>query len=326
MFRAVARFDFFHFRLATCCSCRNRLILLTSPELFPLFCEMARLLVGDNNLTRFWAAFQVSRPALKHSRLVTATDLDALDSALSQTETEDREQVIISVLTSILLDEVNQLEVENSAFAVFEQTVSRLIGLCPQRPSCQVFMISFLNGMLRSFIFWCILLHIYLSRSFSCISQFFLAPPEQCILPRWYSAAYPKIYQALVRLVPQFPPNLQLLPIYKTDFTMFEPGLDIGYQFIFSMIHSFLYFCSHVLGVLIFLFSFRWPAFQVRVWQGFCGVSAQPLRPVDGRAREVCRRPAGFPEEPDVLASGSDNPLAVPPDQAGPANQFRTCP
>ena len=98
---------------------------------------MARLLIGDNNLTRFWAAFQHTRPALKHSQLVTATDLDALDSDLSQSD--EREQVIISVLTSILLDEVNQLEVESSAFSICEQALARLIGLCPQRPTCQVF-------------------------------------------------------------------------------------------------------------------------------------------------------------------------------------------
>lgn len=45
-------------------------------------------------------------------------------------------------------------------------------------------------------------------------------------MPRWYSGAFSEIYQALVRLVPQFPSNLHLLPLYKTDFTMFEPGLN----------------------------------------------------------------------------------------------------
>ena len=97
---------------------------------------MSRLLIGDNNLSRFWAAFQHSRPALKHSLLVTATDLDALDGALTQVD--EREQVIISVLTSMVMDEINQLDVENSAFSIFDQAVTRLVGLCPQHPSCQV--------------------------------------------------------------------------------------------------------------------------------------------------------------------------------------------
>ena len=97
---------------------------------------VSRLLIGDNNLSRFWPAYQFSRATLKHATLLTATDFDTLDHALSQTEEKD--QVIVSVLTSLLIDEVNQLEVESSAHNVCEQAVSRLVGLCPQNPSCQV--------------------------------------------------------------------------------------------------------------------------------------------------------------------------------------------
>ena len=97
---------------------------------------VSRLLIGDNNLSKFWPAFQFARPSLKHSVLVTATDLDGLDHALSKTE--EREQVIVSVLTSVLLDEINQDEVGSSAFNVCEQVVTRLLGLCPSVPSCQV--------------------------------------------------------------------------------------------------------------------------------------------------------------------------------------------
>ena len=43
-------------------------------------------------------------------------------------------------------------------------------------------------------------------------------------MPRWYSSSYQDIYDALMKLVPRFPPNLHLLPIYATDFTMFEQG------------------------------------------------------------------------------------------------------
>ena len=57
---------------------------------------VSRLLIGDNNLSKFWPAYQFSRPSLKLSTLVTATDLDALDSALTQVEEKD--QVIVSVL------------------------------------------------------------------------------------------------------------------------------------------------------------------------------------------------------------------------------------
>lgn len=97
---------------------------------------ISRLLIGDNNLSKFWPAYQFSKPAFKSSVLVTATDLDALDSALTQVE--DRDQVIVSVLTSILMEEVNQAEISSSAFNVCEQAVTRLLGICPQIPSCQV--------------------------------------------------------------------------------------------------------------------------------------------------------------------------------------------
>ena len=97
---------------------------------------VARLLIGDNNLSRFWPAYQFSRPNLKFSTLHTATDLDTLDHALSQIK--DKEQVIVCVLTSVLLEEVNQLEVDSSAFNMCEQLVSRLMGLCPRSPGCQV--------------------------------------------------------------------------------------------------------------------------------------------------------------------------------------------
>ena len=76
-----------------------------------------------------------SRPNLKHVVLLTATDFDTFDHALTQTE--EKEQVIVSVLTSLLLEEVNQLEVESSSLSICEEAVSRLIGLCPQNPSCQ---------------------------------------------------------------------------------------------------------------------------------------------------------------------------------------------
>ena len=97
---------------------------------------ISRLLIGDNNLSRVWPAHQFSRPNLKGSLLVTATDFDALDHALSQVE--DRDQVIVGVLTSILLDEVNPLEVASSGYNVCGEVVKRLVGVCTQTPSAQV--------------------------------------------------------------------------------------------------------------------------------------------------------------------------------------------
>ena len=104
---------------------------------------VSRVLIGDNNLSRFWPAYQFSRPSLKSSTLITATDLDTLDHALTQVD--EKEQVILSVLTSVLLEEVNQQEISSSAFNVCDQAISRLLGLCPRSPSCQVCIVSVLS-------------------------------------------------------------------------------------------------------------------------------------------------------------------------------------
>lgn len=113
----------------------NFLLVVVLPEVV-CFGMVSRLLIGDNNLSRFWPAYQFSRPALKTTQVFTATDLDTLDHGLSQIDEKD--VVIVSVLTSILIEEVNQLEVESSASNVCDQAVSRLLGLCPRTPGCQV--------------------------------------------------------------------------------------------------------------------------------------------------------------------------------------------
>ena len=97
---------------------------------------VSRLLIGDNNLSRFWNAYQFARPGMKNSSLFTATDLDTFDHALSQIE--DKQMVIVSILTSILIEEANSADVSLSASNVCNEAVSRLIGVCPQSPDRQV--------------------------------------------------------------------------------------------------------------------------------------------------------------------------------------------
>ena len=130
---------------------------------------VSRLLVGDNNLTKFWPAQQFGRSSLKGSLLVTATNLDTLDHALTQAD--ERDQVIVSVLTSILIDEVNCLEVASSSFNVCNEVVSRLAGLGPRSPSCQVRFFKFLVSF--DLLFWFQLFAVcfaWINSLFACIS------------------------------------------------------------------------------------------------------------------------------------------------------------
>ena len=80
---------------------------------------------------------------------MTATDLDTLDHALSQVE--DRDQVIICVLTSILIEEAHAVDVSVSASNLCSEVVTRLQGVCPRSPSCQV-ALSFVNW--KGFVDW----------------------------------------------------------------------------------------------------------------------------------------------------------------------------
>ena len=109
---------------------------------------VSRLLIGDNNLSRFWNAYQFARPGMKNSSLLTATDLDTFDHALTQAD--DKEVVIISVLTSILIEEANALEVSVSAANVCNEAIARLVGVCPRSPSCQVVFLFPCSSLIRS--------------------------------------------------------------------------------------------------------------------------------------------------------------------------------
>lgn len=50
----------------------------------------------------------------------------------------------------------------------------------------------------------------------------FVAPPECCPLPRWYSDKFSKFYEAFISTIPRLPSNIHLLPFFKCDPSMFE--------------------------------------------------------------------------------------------------------
>ena len=52
--------------------------------------------------------------------------------------------------------------------------------------------------------------------------QFFVAPPECCPTPKWFSSKFSTIYESFYSATKSLSSNLHLLPLYKTDPTMFE--------------------------------------------------------------------------------------------------------
>ena len=98
-----------------------------------------------------FSSYQFARPSLKNSSLLTATDLDTFNRALSQVDEKD--QVIISVLTSILVEEANCLDVSVLASSVCSEVITRLLGICLPSPICQVWLVQHVSTLLVTFSF-----------------------------------------------------------------------------------------------------------------------------------------------------------------------------
>ena len=54
------------------------------------------------------------------------------------------------------------------------------------------------------------------------VFQFFVAPPEGCPIPRWYSSNFVSIYEIFAEGIKAAPCNVHVLPLYKTDHSMFD--------------------------------------------------------------------------------------------------------
>ena len=59
-------------------------------------------------------------------------------------------------------------------------------------------------------------------RIFYHFFQFFVAPPECCPLPRWFSAQFSTIFEAFVAETRKFLSNMHVTSLYPTDSSMFE--------------------------------------------------------------------------------------------------------
>ena len=79
--------------------------------------------------------------------------------------------------------------------------------------------------------------------TFGILLQFFLAPPECCPSPRWFSNKFSEVYDAYDQAVRDAPANVHLVPLYKTEPGMFE--LDgrhlksyVGKDYVDHLIHA----------------------------------------------------------------------------------------
>ena len=84
-----------------------------------------RLIIGDSNIDRFWQASQLARPQLVGVALKPVSCYDTLEAAVGSI-TDEFDYVLVSTVTSFLLDELSPSDVSVSAFNIMEGLVKRL--------------------------------------------------------------------------------------------------------------------------------------------------------------------------------------------------------
>ena len=87
----------------------------------------SRLIIGDANVARFWQASQLARPQLVGVPLKTAACLDTLASSLSEVN-DTFDYVIVSVLTTLVLDEASSTDIRASCQNIFDASIKHLMS------------------------------------------------------------------------------------------------------------------------------------------------------------------------------------------------------
>ena len=96
-----------------------------------------RLLIGDGNLTRFWQAAQAARPHLKDVPIKSAACLFTLEAGLEMVS-DEMDYVIVSVVTSVVIDDGNATDVAGSSRNALESVFKRVTASGRKAPHCQV--------------------------------------------------------------------------------------------------------------------------------------------------------------------------------------------
>ena len=85
----------------------------------------SRLIIGDANVARFWQAAQLARPQLVGVPMRSVSCHDMLASAM-EAITDELDYVLVSVLTSFLIEEGSSVDVRSTSFNVMESVVKSL--------------------------------------------------------------------------------------------------------------------------------------------------------------------------------------------------------
>ena len=100
----------------------------------------SRLILGDSNIVRFWQAAQQARPQLVGVPLKPVSCHDTLTSALSSI-TDELDYVIVSVLTSFLIEEGSTVDCRKTCFNVIEMVVKGVSCAARKSKRVEVFVV-----------------------------------------------------------------------------------------------------------------------------------------------------------------------------------------
>ena len=93
--------------------------------------------IGDANLDRFWPESQLARPQLVGVPFKHVSCLDTLGSALSDLN-DSFEYALISVLTSMLIEEGSAADVSGSSFNITRDVVKLVRSAAKRAPKLEV--------------------------------------------------------------------------------------------------------------------------------------------------------------------------------------------
>ena len=111
--------------------------LCPSPKFSTAMSLYRSLFLGDANIGRFWQAFQSSRPQLRNSQYKSVVCLDTLDTAL-EAVTDELDFVVLSVLTSLILDEGSGADIRGTVTNIVDAAKKRVVAAARKSSRCEV--------------------------------------------------------------------------------------------------------------------------------------------------------------------------------------------
>lgn len=137
----------------------------------------------DGGLRRHWDGFARDRPQILESWTpINCADSDLLTTALDHV-TEDTERVIITSLTSLLIENINPEYLNQSVKTIVLDLLADIQLKSSSFPDC----------------------------------EFYVASPVRVLLPRWYFTGFPSLVKVFQSEVGDVPANVHILPFHEVS-------------------------------------------------------------------------------------------------------------